>query len=270
MGIKTANPNFFIVRIDKKAQKEHKEGTGLIKRAATFTFGRGGMQHGEIVSIGKLAQFVIPRAMVGGTLYFSWKVEFNGEDASKPNLALVHEDETYNYYTVTVSEYKSRASETYAYEDERGIITHPSYILLAEKPKEEQKISVSAGGILTYDTYKPSDDEIRWKIQFNTNHIHSLSVTHASLLQTRESESYPIKQYMQRLEQENKYLTELLQGKEMVEDYTVAYCNPLHDTNTSDTIKATNIFFLEKLKIRDTYYHIGLYKHVHMVNKVFS
>lgn len=265
MQIKTVNPNFFIVRINKAAQKQKKETfNGVIARAATFTFGRGGMQCGEIVAIGKLAHLVIPFAKIGGTLHFSWKVEFNGEDASKPNMALVHEDKEYNYYTVTISEYKRRPSETYAYSDENGTYTHPSFVIMEdEEKKHSDKLLVSAGGILIYENYRMSDDEIQQKIFWNTEHIYSLSETHASLLQTRESESYPIKLKMQELERENQHLTALLQKEERIEQYTVAFSNPLHDVTTGDKVMANNIFFLEPLFINGKKYFIGQYKQIH-------
>lgn len=263
MKVKSANPNFFIIKVDKESQIKNKEGNNIIKRAATWTFGKGGMQHGEIVAIGKLANLVIPQAKIGGYLLFSWKVEYVSEEAKKPNMALIHEDAEYNYYTVTISEFKRRDCDCYAYFDDEVFITHPSFVIVNPKEKEQEKLVKSEGGIIVYNEWKMSEGEIMQKIEHNKQHIYSLSISHASKLQTRESESYPIKKYMQHLEKENAELSELLHGKEVVEEYSVAYCNPMHRFKTNDVVFCHNIFFLQPITINNKTFFIGKTDHVH-------
>lgn len=263
MQIKSANPNFFVVKINKELQLQNKEGNSIIKRAATYTFGKGGMQHGEIISIGKLAKLIIPQAKIGGFLLFSWKVEYVPQESKKPNMALIHEDEEYNYYTITISEFKRRDCDCYAYFDNEIFITHPSFVIIHPKEETAQEIIQRESGIYCYNNWRMTEDEIMYKINQNTQHIYSLSITHASLLQTRESESYPIKRYMQALEEENRRLSELIHGKEVVEEYTVAFCNPIHKFKKGDVVFGYNIFFLQPITINDKNYFIGKQKFVY-------
>ena len=269
MNVKTANPNFFIVKINKEEQKQKKQGTGLIKNADTFIFGKGGMQSGEVVAIGKLAHLVMPFAKIGGTLIFSWKVEFNGENNEKPNMALVDEDEENRYYTVTISEFKGRSSETYAYYDDTNIcFTHPSFVVVKKEVKEPE-MTETKSGILLFQSYRPSDTEITHRIAFNTQHIYSLSITHAAQAQLRESDARQTKELIQSIELQNRQLTGMLQGKERFEPYSVAYCNPLHDCENGDTVFGENIFFLEPIEIKGEKLFIGKYNHLgmHISNK---
>lgn len=263
MNIKTANPNYFIVRVEKELQKATKEGLGIIKRAAPFTFGKGGTQCGEIIAIGKLAHLIIPQAKVGGNLLFSWKVEYAGVGTERPNMNLIEEDENYNYYSITISEFKKRDNDCYGYFDNEIFVTHPSFVIVHSKEKESNKLSETASGIYFYQNWTMSEDEIMQKIKFNQDHIYSLSVTCASLFQQRESEAYPVKLYMQKLEQENKELSELLHGKEKFEEYKVAFCNPdLQGLQNGEKIFAHNIFFLEPIEINNRKYFIGKHKHI--------
>lgn len=264
---KSVNPLYFLVRINKQAQVDKKVGKDSIKLSETFTFGKAGMQCGELVGLGKFAKLVMPMAKVGGTLYFSWKVEYAGEiEADEatgvkavPNMALVYEDLEYNYYTVTATEYKGRGSEAYAYEDETGFYTHPAFIILhKEEEKTTQSLS-SASGLIVFENWKMTDDEIRQKIDFNTQHIYSLSITHQSHLQKRQSDARQTKEKIIALQNENKKLSEQLQKKDQYEDYTVKYCSPLHQVKPGDKVMAYNIFFLMPLTVHNEHLRIGPY-----------
>ncbi len=261
MKVKTANPNFFLVKISKKEQEHRKFVSDHILMSDSFSFGNSSLQKGEIIAIGAFAGFILPTAKVGGYLVFSWKVEYSG-DTGKINEALVGEDENYKYYSVTISEYKGRMPETFGYFDELGFTTHPSYVILS-KPKKELKETRLKSGIITFDNYRPSDDEIKQKIEFNKQHIYSLSITHASLSQTRESEARQTKELMQNLQDENEKLTKLLQGKEECEEYEIIYSNPLQNLKPFDKVFANNIFCREEIIINGNAFIIAPYKHVY-------
>lgn len=71
-----AHKQFFIVKIDKKAQQAKREKTSSgIYLSQQFLFMKYNLQHGEIVSIGERATQDFPDAKIGDTLFFSHIVE---------------------------------------------------------------------------------------------------------------------------------------------------------------------------------------------------
>lgn len=258
MTTKNINPNFFLVKIAKEDKKNKKMSDGLLHLSPNFIFGTRSMQCGEIVSIGKIAHLVMPMAKVGGTLVFSWKVEFAGEDEDgneNINMALVEQDDLFNYYTVTISEYKGRQAETFAYFNGKTIITHPSYVILKEEKEDTNKVVESKSGLFLFQNYKMSVSELQQKIDFNIQKIYSLSNSVYSFeRETMEA--------IEKLENENLQLSEEMQGKEKYEQYTVSYSNPLLDFKQNDRVYAWNIMCLEKVEINKIEYIITLARHV--------
>jgi hypothetical protein len=260
MTTKNINPNFFLVKIAKEDKKKKKMSDGLLHLSPNFIFGTRSMQCAEIVSIGKMAHLVMPMAKVGGTLVFSWKVEFAGEDEDgneNINMALVEQDNLFNYYTVTISEYKGRQSETFAYFDGQTITTHPSYVILKEVKEDTNKVIESKSGLFLFHNYKMSVSELQQKIDSNIKKIYSI----ANSVYSFERET---SEAIERLENENLRLSEEMQGKEKYEKYTVSYSNPLLDFQDNDTVYAWNIMCLEKVEINNIEYIVTLAKHVGM------
>lgn len=254
MKIASVNPNFFVVKVSKEDKKRKSQHNGKLYLSPSFIFGTQGMQCGEIIAIGKLAKLVIPNAKIGGTLIFSWKVEYAGGD-DQINLALIEEDEEFYYYTVTISEYKGRDTETYAYFDGNTITTHPSFVILEKKKEESNELVKSESGLFLFSNYTMTPSEIQQKIEFNKQHIYSISNSVHSFEAATKEQIY-------KLEQENRKLTKMLQGEERYEKYKVIYSNPLLDVEPNEEVFAWNIFCLEEVTINDNTYVITKHKHI--------
>jgi co-chaperonin GroES (HSP10) len=160
-------PPYFLVKVARKTR----DTGGRIIVPDTIKFMAYNMQCGEIVGIGSIAATHFPEAKIGMTLIIHHFVESESEHEARTDH-LVHQEEGYNYYVVTVTEHNGKMNETYGVWDGEKIIPNKDYVFLElpEKAKDnidfanvdkELKVpmEVSSGGILMFKEWEESREE---------------------------------------------------------------------------------------------------------------
>lgn len=173
-------PPYFLVSIPKKDQKERKEKIGSIYLHPTYIFLTRNMQCGEIVAIGSQAAELLPDASVGDTLLFHHFVE------SLEKCQCVDSDDNFNYYVVTACYHNGQNNQTYGIWNGKNIIPHPDYIFLACETEDNataldeflhKKTAVNENGILQFNDWKITREDITRKMEKIKNEIESLAKT---------------------------------------------------------------------------------------------
>lgn len=125
---------YFLVRVSKQKEKESKQKVGSIIIPDNLTFMQFNTQVGEVVGIGEAAGKYFPEAEVGHWLLMHHFVQGMDANDARTNH-LIHEDEDYNYYVVTVYACNGKDAEGYGVWDGEKIIPNKDYVFLfPEKP----------------------------------------------------------------------------------------------------------------------------------------
>ena len=138
---------FIIVKVEKEAQLDSREKDGYFYTHSDNVFMQRERQYGEIVAFGTDAKEIFPDIKKGQTLIFHHFVSGRDIEDNGENINLLHTDDIYNYYAVTVKRHNGERNLTYGIYDGNEIIPHPDFIFLF-KPikntvKEENIIVVS-------------------------------------------------------------------------------------------------------------------------------
>lgn len=233
-------PAFFLVRIEKKVQKERREKIGSLYVAPGYTFMTRNLQSGEIIAIGEKAHKEFPEANIGDTLLMHHFVE--AQDDEKQYL--VDEDDTYRYYTVTALSWNGRANETYGVWNGEKIITHQEFILLEKEkyippptPDEylAQALQETESGLAIFKDWKNTREETESKMASIKSEIESLSKsgTHKPHIQQGIAEK----------EMELNALSEKINKKTYL-PYTIAALNPCLSEWFHTEIKEGDVIYM--------------------------
>ena len=238
-------PSYFLIRISREKETQHKQKIGSIIIPETQTFMMYNVQAGEIVSIGKRAAEYFPEAKIGDTLLCHHFVQgLNENDAREDHL--IHQDETYNYYVVTCFDFHSKSNETYGIWDGEKIIPNKDYIFLEVPTKDDPKspdeyinsaIRQTSGGILTFANWTESRETKSDKMQRLKGEIQELSKSGAQ------------KPHIAKGIKEKEYELERLSldlNNKSYQQYTIAAFNPdltnsFPDLKVGDYIYVLNI-----------------------------
>lgn len=213
-------PNFFIVKINIEEQKNRKEKVGSLYLHSGEVQMQRNMQHGEIVGIGSNVTKVLPEANVGDVLLFHHFVEGSSRDKS----SLIHSDETYNYYTVTVCEFNGRRNETYGVWDGTKITPHKDFIFIEAEKKAEslpmdeyiEKNTTQVGSLILFNDWEETREDKEAKTVRLKEEIKSLS---------KSTMHDHIKRGIEEKEMEAAKITEEI-NKTVYKPYKVSYHNP--------------------------------------------
>jgi len=206
-----APPFFFIIKINKHQQKETRETDGVLAISYNYVFMQHEVQNGEIVSIGELAQKLFPDAKIGYTLIFHHFVTGKGVEDREASPYLVHEDENFNYYKVTVRSYNGDRNLTYGVWDGEKITPHKDFIFL-EVPDNKKEV-VKTDTLIEIKNWSESRDKKNDRLAEIKSSIGELTKTFVSKdlkaeIENREKEMGKISQEI---------------NKKQIELYKVAY-----------------------------------------------
>lgn len=206
-----APPFFFIIKINKQQQKETRETDGVLAISRNYVFMQHEIQDGEIVSIGELAKELFPEAKAGHSLIFHHFVTGKGVEDREASPYLVHEDENFNYYKVTVRSYNGDRNLTYGVWDGEKIIPHKDFIFL-EVPNDKKEV-VNTGKLIEIKNWSESRDKKSEKMAEIKNVIGELTKTKVST---------DLKYEIEKKEKEMAKMSQEI-NKKQIELYNVAY-----------------------------------------------
>jgi len=269
MNIKVM-PNLFLVRINKKEQKDFKE--KLSKNSPFFTavssqHNARNMECGEIVQIGeRIKIYGWENCKVGMQLIFHHSIESPVSSKGKDKYSLqyfIYEDEGFNYYVV--DDINCRG-----FFDGEKITPHPNFVFLKNLPAYDNndeidqatgnKIKQSSGGIFMVTNWDDSPQNIAQKSQKIKDRIESLT----------KSKRTPERQLeMERLEQERIKLNRKSQKHEFL-PFKVAFSNRKLDRDFSRKIQEDDILYcynkaclyISNFQDKDYSYIICLTEHI--------
>lgn len=249
-------PNFFLVKVNKEAQKNYKE---KVSKDSPFFMPLGSvhntknMEHGEIVQIGEAMVgtdqwddhkegrgiYGWEKCKVGDTLIFHHTIESPLNSKAKDAHYypyFVFEDETYNYYYVDYINIRG-------FYDGITVTPHPNYVFLKNIPafppegdideRTRHKIKKSTGGILLITDWEDSAEDIAHKIQRLKERIESL---------TKSTRTDQVQKELERLELERQNLNRKAQQNKFL-PYRVAFSNRRVDRNFGKKLVEDNILF---------------------------
>lgn len=262
-----ARPNFFVVKINKDAQRTRKEKEGSLFIVTEDKDEKRNMQCGEIVSIGTVAAEVFPQAKIGHTLILHWLVE------SKEKQNKFWEDENYNYYHVTAIECHGRPNEAYGVWDGTKIIPNPEYIFLevphkpvrASTPEEfiEAATTQTKGGLFIFDEWQVTRTD-------KEEQMAKINAEIQSLTKTKMSPGVAVG--IARKEEELAIISNDINAKR-IELYQVAAINPMFNeeieysmgrkVEIGDKVGFLNIATQTTLEFMGNEFIIALSKHFH-------
>lgn len=166
--IPTPNGHYILIRTSRQEEIERKERKGSIYLPSSQIFMTRNLQHGEVVSIGEKAHKYFPEVKVGHTLLVHHFVQAENEQAAKDEH-LVHQDEKYNYYVVSVYQIAGKTAEAYAAWDGEKLIPNPYYIFLEFDPPVSmdmdidtmiaKSMQISKSGILTFNQWHETRED---------------------------------------------------------------------------------------------------------------
>lgn len=256
-------PPYILVRCNIEEQKNRKEKKGMFYTAPDHQYMVYNMEWGEILAVGERAAKIFPYAKPGMTLIMHHFVQ--GKD-KWDSLAqhLIHEDETYYYYVVTVERYMGRRNETYGVWDGEKIIPHPDFVFLeVEKPADvyadpndfiNAATEKSKGGLLLFKEWKEGREAKEARIAAIKEEIDSLSLTGVNKPQ--------IAAQIKRLEEEMTRISNEMNAVKYM-PYTVMYANPVMSEWFDRPIKDGQILYIEErgaakmISFKDKEYRIG-------------
>jgi hypothetical protein len=177
------NGHYILIRTSRQEEKDRREKKGSIYLPASQIFMTRNLQHGEVIDIGALAQKKFPEVRIGHTLLVHHFVQAESELEAKDEH-LVHQDETFNYYVVTVDQIAGKTAEAYAVWDGEKLITNPYYVFLnydapvaldSDLDALAGKMNVSASGLLTFGTWVESREDKEKKLAVIKMEVEALS-----------------------------------------------------------------------------------------------
>lgn len=171
MVFKPLSP-FIIVKIEKEVQSDNREKDGYFYTHFDNVFMQRERQYGEIVAIGSEAKSIFPMIKEGHTLIFHHFVSGRDIEDNGENINLIHSDEIYNYYAVTVKSHNGERNLTYGIFDGERIIPHPDFIFL-DNPITVKK---EESGITTV-SYEKTRGEISAELKKIKDDIKELTKT---------------------------------------------------------------------------------------------
>lgn len=205
-------PNYFMVRINKKEQAEHK--LKVNKDSPFFipvgsVFNSRNMEHGEIVQIGeKMKEIQFWNVECGDTLIFHYSIEAPQEKSGK--RFFLYEDETYCYYAVD-------EANTRGYYDGVNIVPHPNFVFLKNIPAfpnmdevdslTGNKVKKTEGGIFLVTSWDDSPQDVAQRSEKIKTRIESLAKMKRTPEIQRELEGLQAEREMlNRKSQKHEYL----------------------------------------------------------------
>lgn len=230
-----AAPFFFIIRIDKQKQKETREFDGQLAISPNYVFMQHETQNGEIVSIGSTAKGLFPKAKEGDILLFHHFVTGKGIEDREASPHLIHSDENYNYYNVTVVSYNGERNLTYGVWDGEKITPHKDFVFL-EVVENESEV-VENDSLVEIKNWSESRDKKGDRMKEIKNTIVEL---------TKSAANADLKAEIEKREKTmNKISKEV--NKKQIEVYKVAYSKePINEVGILNIACNTKILFLNK------------------------
>ena len=238
-------PPYFLIRVNIQEQKEKKEKIGRFYTSPDHQYMIYNMEWGEVIGIGEKAHKDFPEVRVGDTLIYHHFVQ-NESKKKAQEKHLIHEDETYYYYTVTSSSFNGRRNETYGAVIEGEIVPHPDFVFLdVDAPKERHassdnfekaKMSVSAGGILLFNEWQISEDEMSDKMQ--------KLKAEASRMAKNGMQKDGVAEAVLRKEEEMEMMSREL-NKVKILPYILKYSHPSLSTILKTNLKKEELLYIE-------------------------
>ncbi len=224
--------HYFLVRINRKEQKEREEKIGSIYIPPTYTHMTRCMENAEIVAIGERAHEEFPEARVGDRLIIHHFIEGATDDHGNHEW-LVDQDEVYNYYVVPSHEYNGERNMCYGVYNGETIIPSKDYIFLNDAPPPKPKrtidkilddaIKTTASGLIVFKEWKQErpdvEEEMKRLEQDNIQLASNFGNPNIDLGRLREAEQ----QYKEN-DKRIKELSKLINLKEY-KPFTVAFYN---------------------------------------------
>lgn len=179
--------HYVMIKTSRQQERERREKSGILYIPNSAVYMTRNLQHGEIVGIGDKAKQFFPELENGQTLLVHHFVQAENE-ANAKDEHLVHQDEEFNYYVVTVYEIAGKNSEAYATVTKDGrIIASPVYVLMDyvqpfnentdvnDEDALQRNMHVSTGGIITFKDWKESREDKEEKMEKMKIEIENLS-----------------------------------------------------------------------------------------------
>lgn len=213
-------PSYFMVKIDKDAQRERRDKDGMWFNHPDHVFMQHEQQWGEIVAIGAEAAKDFPEAEIGHTLIFHHFVTGKGEmEEDGDNVFFIQEENGFRYYIVPATYIYATGDKNLAYGIWNGteIIPHKDYIFLEPEPELSDTTSVSENGLLTIDGWNESRQESGDKMAAMKRQVAELTKTSTVTSDLTEG--------IERKEAEMNAISKRINKKEYC-TYEIAAANP--------------------------------------------
>lgn len=261
-------PPYFLVKVARKTR----DTGGRIIVPDTIKFMAFNLQCGEIVDIGDYAKAHFPEAKIGHTLIFHHFVESENEREARVDH-LIHQEDNYNYYCVTVSEHNGKMNETYGVWDGEKIIPNKDYIFLylPEKVKSEVDLdafaeetgnrvnipmAVTDGGLLVFKEWEDSRENKEAKQAELKKQAQELSKS--------GNHKQHIQQAISAKEREMEEISVDINKKKYL-PFKVAYYHPdlithfggQKEITKEDNVYVLNIAAMTEVKFKDTTYIVA-------------
>lgn len=224
--IPNPNSHYILVRTKRQEERDRREKKGVLHLPNSAVFMTRNLQHGEIVKIGGKAHAAFPEMKAGQTALVHHFVQAESEAAAKDEH-LVHQDDIYNYYVVTVYMVAGKNAELYGIFDGEKIIPNPLFIFLTYiepgsldhnlEAMIAQSMTETSGGLLTFKKWNETREDKEQRMAELKARVESLSKS--------GNEKEHIRQEIQKIEDEmNKISAEI--NKRYFKPYQIAAFNP--------------------------------------------
>lgn len=235
----TPLPNYFIIRIDIKKQRERRDKIGILYTHFNQVHMTRNMQSGEIVAIGDKAHTQFPQAKIGDTLLVHHFVEGSGNDSK----AWIFSDELYNYYNVTASNFNGRRNESYGVWNGKELIPHPSFIFVEPPIKEEQisldefveKKTHKSGSLYLFNKWEETREQQEAKANKIMNEIKNQSVG--------KNMRDDVRRALEDKQHDAEKITANINKRRCKEPFKIAYVNPLFQKSYKGYIDNDNLVY---------------------------
>jgi DNA-binding transcriptional regulator YiaG len=250
MELSPFSPNI-IIKVPKQEESQKREKIGAIYLHPAFVWMTRNTQYGIIHSISPEAQKNFPTAKVGQLLICHHFVQASHSLKESEKRFLVHEDETYFYYTVTTKEWNGQNNQSYGVFDGENIIPHKDYVFLEkELPVLNYKKEVLNG--IEIPEFHQTTDEIYAKLEEIKAEIMNL---------TKTKMSPEIRSAIIVKEKEQSAMTKKLHEKKYL-PYTIAFANKKLGISNNQIALCLNIGCATVVEFQEKEYRICPSKYV--------
>jgi hypothetical protein len=137
MSLTAISPNI-LVKVPKNIEIKRREKEGQIYLHPSFVWMTKNTQYGIIESISPSAKEEFPESKKGQLLIIHHFTQGSHSVLENTKKFLVHEDEEYNYYNVTTTEWNGQNTQSYGVWDGEKITPHKNYIFLKKETEDKE------------------------------------------------------------------------------------------------------------------------------------